>query len=207
MNCSKAQRLVQDFADGRLTDGLARELQRHVTDCSDCRVAQQRATRLQQLFALKRHEHAGAHYFDNFLDNFHRRLALEIAPRPTLWERMLGALHIQNVPSLRYGFANAFGVVLACGMVLRGLISMDLGSAVARTDALNFGASQVQTAPHSQPPRIASILPRTPGPASTAGSGALIIPIAARGEPSTPRYVLDRISLSPASYEVASIHF
>ena len=27
MDCSKAQRLVQEFADGRLTDGIARELQ------------------------------------------------------------------------------------------------------------------------------------------------------------------------------------
>ncbi len=211
MDCNHVQRRIQDLTDGRLTDGVARELQRHLADCSDCRVAQQRAARLQQLLAIKRHETPGQHYLDNFLDNFHRRLDLESAPRPILWERMLGALHIQTAPTLRYGFAHAFGVLFAFGMILRGMIATDFSSDVSRVDAMSFGSPHLQVAsvlpaPHSQPSRIASLLPRSPEPASTAG-GALILPVAARGEPSTPRYVLDRISLSPASYEVASIHF
>jgi hypothetical protein len=211
MNCSKAQRLVQDLAAGQLTDGVARELQRHVTDCTDCRVAQQRASRLQQLLSVKRHEQPGQDYFDSFLREFHHRLAEATAPQPTLWERMLGALHIQNVPTFRYGFAHAFGVVIAAGMILRGFISADASRDVSRLDALSFGTSQLQAAsslpaPHSMPPRIASLLPLSPDPTSSAG-GALILPIEPRSEPSTPRYVLDRISRSVSSYEVASIHF
>ena len=210
MNCDKAQRLGQDLAAGRLTDGVARELQRHVNDCTDCRVTQQRAARLQQLLTVKRHEQPGTDYFDGFLGEFHRRLAHATTPQPTLWDRMLGALRIQNVPTLRYGFAHAFGVVIAAGMVLRGLVAADVGREVAQAD-LGFGAPHWQAAsaspaPHSTPPKIASLLPRSLEPTSGAG-GALILPVVTPSEPSTPRYVLDRISLSPASYEVASIHF
>jgi len=211
MNCDKAQRLVQEFTDGRLTDGVARELQRHVNDCTDCRVAQQRATRLQQLFSVKRHEQPGQGYFDGFLREFHQRLAEATAPRPTLWERLLGALHVQSVPTLRHGFAHAFGVVIAAGMILRGLVSADASRDVSRLDALSFGTPQLQAAsalptPHSMPPKIASLLPQSLDSASSAG-GALILPIEPRSEASTPRYVLDRISRSASSYEVASIHF
>ena len=211
MDCDKAQRLVQDLTDGRLTDGVARELQRHVNDCTDCRVAQQRTARLQQLLSVKRHESPSPEYFGGFLHEFHRRLAVATAPQPKFWERALAALRIQNVPTLRYGFAHAFGVVIACGMVLRGLMTTDLASDVAQADALNFGTLHFQTAnalpaPHSQPRRIDGTLPRSVEPVPTAG-GALSIPVAPRDEPSSPRYVLDRISLSPPSYEVASIHF
>lgn len=208
MDCDKSQRLVQDLADGRLSDGVARELQRHMADCSDCRVAQQRAARLQQLLAVKRHEQPGEDYFAGFLGEFHRRLLQATTPQPSLWERVLDALHIENTLTLRYGYAHAFGVMIACGMIMRGMISADLPGNTSPDDTLSFNTPHLQTAstPHSQPERIAYTLPRSPEPASSAG-GALIIPVAPRGEPSSPRYVLDRISLSPASYEVASIHF
>jgi len=211
MNCDKAQRLIQDLADGRLNDGVARELQRHVGECTDCRVAQQRASRLQQLLAVKRYEKPGQEYLDGFLGEFHRRLAQATAPQPALWDRMLEALHIQSVPTLRYGFAHAFGVVLACGMILRGLISGDVGREVSQADAIRFGAPHWQAAsaspaPHSTPPRIAALLPSFSETASSAG-GALILPVEPAGESSSPRYVLDRISRSPSAYEVASIHF
>jgi hypothetical protein len=62
-------------------------------------------------------------------------------------------------------------------------------------------------ASHSTPAMaVASVLPRSAEP-SSAGS-VVIIPAAAQSdndEASAPRYVLDRIT--PASYEVASIHF
>jgi hypothetical protein len=211
MNCDKAQRLVQEFTAGRLTDGVARELQRHVNDCTDCRVAQQRATRLQQLLSVKRHEQPGPDYFDGFLREFHQRLAEATAPQPTLWERILGALRIQRALTFRYGFAHAFGVVIAAGMILRGLISADASRGVSQLDALSFGTPHLQAAsalpaPHSMPPKIASLLPESLEPAFSAG-GALILPVEPRSEASTPRYVLDRISRSAPSYEVASIHF
>jgi hypothetical protein len=211
MNCGKAQRLVQDFAAGQLTDGVARELQRHVTDCTDCRVAQQRAARLQQLLSVKRHEQPGQDYFDGFLREFHHRLAEATVPQPTLWERMLGALHIQNAPTFRYGFAHTFGVVIAAGMILRGLISADASRDVSQLAAMSFGTSQLQAAsalpaPHSTPPKIASLLP-VPSDFTSSAGGTLNLPVEPRSEPSTPRYVLDRISRAVPSYEVASIHF
>jgi hypothetical protein len=211
MDCNKAQRLVQDLADGLLTDGDAREVQRHLSDCTDCRVVQQRSDRLQQLLAVKRYEKPGAEYFDGFVGEFHRRLARVTAPQPTLWDWMLDALHIQNVPTLRYGFAHAFGVVLACGIILRGLISGDVGREVSQSDANRFGAPHWQAAsalpaPYSTPPRIAALLASSSETASSAG-GALILPVEPAGESSSPRYVLDRISRSPSAYEVASIHF
>jgi len=115
------------------------------------------------------------------------------------------------VPTLRYGFAHAFGVVLAIGMALRGLISADFSSDASQAAGLNFGTPHLQAAsalpaPHSTPPKIASLLPQPAESASSAG-GALIMPVETRSGPSTPRYVLDRINRTPASYEVASIHF
>jgi hypothetical protein len=100
---------------------------------------------------------------------------------------------------------------LAIGMALRGLISADLSGDASQVTGLGFGTPHLQAvstlpAPHSTPPKIASLLPRSPEPASSAG-GALIMPVETRSEPSTPRYVLDRINRSPATYEVASIHF
>ncbi len=208
MDCGKAQRLAQHLAEGRLADSQARELQRHLTECTDCRVAQQRLARLQQLLALKRHEHPGAPYFNGFLHEFHRRLAEATAPRPTWWERVLEALHVQNTLTLRHGYAQAFGVLLAVGMILRGLLTADLSGPTSST-ALDLNSPRLLSAdavPQSQPRKITSFLPRSPEPASSAG-GALIIPAVAHSEPNPPRYVLDRISLSPPSYEVASIQF
>jgi hypothetical protein len=209
MDCSKAQRLVQEFADGRLTGGIARELQRHLADCTDCRVTQQRTSRLQQLLAVKRHEKPREGYFDGFLAEFHSRVSHELAPRPTLWEQFLGALRIQGLPAFRYGFAPAFGLLVAFGMILRGMVSTHLDNDNSRSRPLNLESPHLSAsawpAPHSTPRAIASLLPRSPERSSV--SGALILPVAPRGEPASPRYVLDRISLSPSSYEVASIHF
>lgn len=208
MDCSKAQRLAPYLAEGRLADPTARELQRHLTECTDCRVAQQRLARLQQLLALKRHEHPGAHYFHGFLAEFHRRLDQATTPCPSWWERALEALHVQNTLTLRHGYAQAFGVVLAVGMILRGLLTADsAGPTSSSARDLNLPRWQSADAvPHSLPRKITSLLPRSPEPASPAG-GALIVPAVAHSEPNPPRYVLDRISLSPPSYEVASIQF
>jgi anti-sigma factor RsiW len=208
MDCRKAQRLAQHLAEGRLGDLPARELQRHLTECTDCRVAQQRLARLQQLLALKRHEHPGAHYFQGFLPEFHRRLAEATAPQPTWWGRALETLHVQNTLTLRHGYAQAFGVLLAVGMILRGLLSLDLSGPTSSTelDLRSARLLSADTVPQSQPRKITFLLPRSPEPAPPAG-GALIVPAVAHSEPNPPRYVLDRISLSPPSYEVASIQF
>lgn len=207
MDCIKAQRYAADLADHRLDEAAARELQNHLSNCSDCRVAQQRALRLQQLLSIKRRESPGAHYFDGFLYDFHRRL--QVAPAPSWWSRALRVLHVQEAPMLRYGFAHACGVVFACGMILRAVITADVAGNSSALEIPGFSTPNLQStlpAPQSTPRRIASILPRQPDPTSMAGS-ALIIPGLSRGELNASRYVLDRISLSPASYEVASVHF
>lgn len=197
MNCKQAQRLI-------LSDAANSDVQRHLADCSDCRVAQQRALRLQQLLTVKRHETPGQHYFDGFLDNFHRRLATTTAPQPTFWQRCCARLRIEPVPRLRYGFAHALGVAFAVALVSRTWITADLPINHAAEDSI---APQIATsslpAPQSMPRMIAASLPAQP-----AAPTALVFPaLATRPGFDAPRYVLDRFSLTPASYEVANIHF
>ena len=207
MDCIKAQRYAADLADHRLDQATAHELQNHLSNCSDCRVSQQRALHLQQLLSVKRHESPGAHYFDGFVNEFHRRL--EVAPTPSLWSEVLRFFHTQNAPVLRYGFAHACGVVFACGMILRAVMTGDVTGNSSALEIPPYGVPNLQStlpAPQSTPRRIASVLPRQPDPTLMAGS-ALIIPGLARDELIASRYILDRISLSPASYEVASFHF
>src|SRR5689334_1531558 len=107
MDCSKTQRLMNDLADGRLNESAAQSVQRHVAECSDCRVVQQRGLRLQQLLSVKRHECPGAEYFDSFLNDFHHRLALDPAPRLSIWQRFFNWIHVEPVFTIRYGFAHA----------------------------------------------------------------------------------------------------
>jgi hypothetical protein len=162
------------------------------------------------LIAVKRHEQPGGNYFESFLDDFHRRLATELAPRPGLVERVCQRLHIQHVPVMRYGFAQAMGVAVAVAMICRGLIATDWIADRGSEDRAFLESPHTVLAravpsPHSTPRTIASFLPPT-SEIPPAGS-ALIIPVPAHAVSGTPRYVLDHISVTPASYEVASIHF
>ena len=216
MDCRKAQSLFDDLTDGRLAEAVARELQRHVAECSDCRVASQRAARLQQLLTLKRHEQPSPVYFDNFLSEFHQRLEAETAPRVSLWDRIVNNLAIEPVRTWRYGFSGAMGMALAVVLIWRGFNSPDVippadtDQAFAPNPA-HILASSILPAPHSTPRSIAATLPdslrtvRDEVRASSAGSD-VIIPVTAPSASAT-RYVLDRIGVTPATYEVASIHF
>lgn len=200
MDCKQAQRLIlSDVANG--------DLQQHLRDCSDCRVSQQRALHLQQLLTVKRHETPGQPYFDSFLTNFHHRLAIETAPQPTVWQRVFTWLHIEPVPRLRYGFAHALGVAFAMALMWRGLVATDLPVNTDRRANQDFLTPELTTstlpAPHSTPRMIASALPAP----QLQSPSALVMPAVTMRDLSVPRYVLDRISLSPASYEVANIHF
>ncbi len=216
MDCRKAQRLFDDLTDGRLPETVARQLQRHVEECSDCRVAGQRAARLQQLLAMKRYEQPSPVYSNNFLSEFHQRLEAETAPRVSLWDRIVNNLAIEPVRTWRYGFSGAMGMALAVVLIWRGFNSSDVNppSDTDLTSAPNPAhilASSTLPASHSTPRSITSILPvslrstRDEVRASSAGSD-VIIPAAAPSANAT-RYVLDRIGITPANYEVASIHF
>ncbi len=213
MDCKKVQRIFDDFAEGRLPEATARQLSRHVEDCTDCRVMQQRAARLQQLLAVKRHEQPGAEYFSNFVGEFHRRLQAEADVRPAWWRRWAASFTVEPSLVWRYSFAGAMAVFFAFSIVSSRVI-LSAGRPAA-ADPLQSAAGMASPllaeaslpASHSTPTMaVASILPRSVQP-SSAGS-VVIIPAAASSdndEANAPRYVLDRIT--PASYEVASIHF
>jgi anti-sigma-K factor RskA len=91
------------------------ELQRHLDDCTDCRVLAQRATRLQRLLALKRYEQPPAGYHDNFLGEFHRRLAA-VTQRPTLAECWVDWW--SDVPVARLALVGAAAGLMVAGFVL-----------------------------------------------------------------------------------------
>lgn len=205
MNCSKAQQLFEDLSRDRLPEQLARQLHQHLDDCTDCRVMEQRAARLQRLLALKRHEQPAPQYFGNFLNEFHNRLG-ETTERVGVWERIIAqmenALTVKPGHIWRYGFAGAMATVLAIGTMWMGVRQPDrpTTAAIAPRLPLTFADDTLST-----PKSIAATLPAPPESAS-AGS-VLIMPATSRTESSTPRYVLDRIAIMPVSYEVASVHF
>jgi len=188
MNCRDTKELLHDFADGRLAEPVARQVQRHVAECSDCRVFQQREHRLQQLLAVKRHEKPDAAYLDNFLGEFHRRLAVEMTPQPGFWQQLGERFHLQPFPSFRLGYLHALGAALALVLIWRGLVAIELPASSERQDF---------SIPHSTPHMLTATLP----------ADRAMLPLLAQVALNTPRYVLDHIAAAPVRYEVASIHF
>ena len=211
MDCEKAQRLFDDLSQERLAPELAAEMRRHLTDCTDCRVLQQRDARLQRLLALKRYERPAPEYFDYFLTNFHKRLLAETQPRTGWRPRVSELWSAGQVLVWRYGFASAMGVALATGVMWMGLREMgDLGGG----DQMVAVSSPLALRPVAESSPVNASLPLPDlSHLATAGYDTpteenVVVPTAAtRPEPSTPQYVLDRISVAPASYEVARVYF
>ena len=125
MDCKKAQRLFDDLSHDRLSLERASEVRQHLADCTDCRVLEQRAARLQRVLALKRYERPSPEYFDNFLTEFHRRLLAETQPQMGWWKRALGGiddfLSAESMQVWRYGLASALGVTMVVGLMWTGL--------------------------------------------------------------------------------------
>ena len=217
MNCRQTQRLFDDMADGRLPEAVAQQLQRHLEECTDCRVTRQRSARLQQLLAVKRYEQPSPDYFGNFLREFHQRLEAETMPRVSFWERIVNNLAIEPVRTWRYGFSGAVGLALAVTMIWRGFSAPDVSARIglpagSLPSPIHLFASDDLPAKNPTPRTIAAILPlstrATRGETESASAGSVaIVPVDAHSELGAPRYVLDRIGVTPASYEVASIHF
>lgn len=182
MDCKKAQALYDDLADGLIAEPLATELRRHLDECTDCRVLRQRAVRLRQLLALKRHEQPPPVYFDNFVAEFHRRLAAE-ALRPSGWQRLVEAVRPEVTPIWRYGLAGVCAAVLALG----------------------FAWQAYRTVPSASPPKPVATV--APAPAAPLPAPVTPLPVAWHTEVSQPQYVLERIAITPASYETASVRF
>jgi hypothetical protein len=197
MNCKNAQRQFDDLADGRLPAPVADELRRHLAECTDCRVAEHRAARLQQLLALKRHEQPPTGYFDNFLDEFHHRLAVANAPKPNWWDRFIHHLTLEPVHVWRYGLAGAMGI-LVTGIVT--WWSLPAGNAPTANNAVQVLASNDTVA-------VPVVATTETEPASLSEPVGIIIPSHATDAPGEPRYVLDRLAVTPVSYEAANVHF
>jgi hypothetical protein len=115
----------------------------------------------------------------------------------------------------RYAFAGALTVFVAFGAITSRVIvsaSQPAGGDAPQTASVSsepLFASAPLPASHSMPTMaVASISPR-PAEPSLAG-GQVIIPAVAHDdvdEAGAPRYVLEKITDTPARYEVASIHF
>ncbi len=191
MDCKKAQRLYHELADGRVAEPMATALRRHLDECSDCRVFQQRAARLQQLLTLKRHEQPPPAYFENFLGEFHRRLALETM-RPVWWERLFSMITLDLPSTWRYGLAGACSLLLVLGFVWKA------------SDHLHGGASQPPVAAVTANPPVATVAHVS---TVSVDPKQAVAPSAWRTETSGPQYVLERIAVTPASYETASVRF
>ena len=210
MNCKKAQRLFDDLSRERLASELAADVRQHLTDCTDCRVLEQRAARLQRLLALKRYERPAPQYFDNFLTELHRRLLAETQPRTGWWRRVDDFLSTGQMQVWRYGFASAMGLALAAGLMWMGLRETnDLGG-IDQMAAVNPPLVVTPiTVPTPEAVTLRLAMPHVTQadyePATV--ENVVVPPAATRTESATPQYVLDRISVTPASYEVARVYF
>ena len=200
MDCKEAQRLFDDLSRGRLTFELAAEARQHLTDCTDCRVLEQRAARLQRLLALKRYEHPSPEYYENFLTEFHSRLLAETRPRARWWKQALGGiddfLSAESMQVWRYGLASATSLAVVVGLMWTGLRQTNefAGSVDQETTA---NSSLMVTIPHMASADYQLAM----------ADRVDLVPTMARSESTTPQYVLDRISVTPASYDVPNVHF
>ncbi len=218
MDCQKTQQLLDDLAHERLAPAIATQVRQHLADCTDSRVLEQRTVRLQRLLALKRYERPSPEYFDNFLSEFHGRVLAE-ARKIGWWERALGRMDdffaAESMRVWRYSFTSALGVAAAVGLAWMGLRQTGDPSMIAmdQTTAPSMSLAAAETMlppPHSTPQTIAASLPNLVSASSAdyqpASVGNVVL-VPSRTDFSTPRYVLDHLSVTPASYEVPSVHF
>ena len=219
MDCKKVQQLFDDLSHERLAPDAAAQVRRHLSECTDCRVVEQRSARLQRLLALKRYERPTPEYFDNFLSEFHSRLLTE-ARRTGLWEQVLeridGLLAVGSVRTWRYGLVGAMGLTLTMSMMWMSVRQTDdFGDVSAHirstTPSLVF-ADTMLPPPRSTPATIAAPLSDfahvAPADYQPATAGSVVIDSTPmHADSSAPRYVLDRLPVTAATYEVASVHF
>jgi hypothetical protein len=216
MDCKKAQPLFDDLAQNRLDAETALHVSQHLADCTDCRVLAQRAARLQRLLALKRYERPAPGYLNNFLSEFHDRVMAE-TQRPAWWERALGGIDsllvVGTMRVWRYGVASAMGVAVVVGVMWMSVFQTNAPDIAAADSSLVLANSQVTPTPsHSASDAIVAPVPASleavPGDDQPASAGSVdLVQASVRADDTAPRYVLDRIAVTPASYEVPNVHF
>ncbi len=196
--CADVQFWLDDLARDRLTEPVASELRHHLADCTDCRVAHQRGIRLQRLLALKRHEQPPPGYFDNFLGEFHQRLAAA-DNQPTVWERFANLGNLSVTGSWRLGLTGACAIALVAGLSWMGLRNSQEAVHAAR----DFPSPSFVVFAKPPPPALELSLEAAATATETLPGGLTLTTASAlRPAPAAPRYVLDEVPMTPVSYEV-----
>jgi hypothetical protein len=131
--------------------------------------------KLRRLLALKRYQRPPPQYFENFLDEFHRRQRAEPIRVAGWWERFVELLRGEPLLIARYALATA-ALVLLC------LNAYFISHPTAASHPPELASAQPGWTP-TLPPEV--FAQRTMLVASNAG----------------PHYVLDRVNIAPASYD------
>ena len=185
MNCRSAQPFLDDLARGTPAKGRLEAVKAHVSACPACSGAMDRTRRLQSLLALKRHELPPPAYFPNFTAEFHQRLAAVEARLPW-WQALLHRIE-WPAPALRYATATLAGALLTLGAFHWTQTNSIVPLPVAQRPLTE--TASLTTASAAPTPGL-TLIPATPTTATEADG-----------------YVLDRIAITPASYEGGSVRF
>lgn len=135
--------------------------------------------KLRRLLALKRHERPPQGYYENFLDEFHRRQRVEPIRRLGWWEQLAEFFRSEPLLAARYALAAA-AVLLLCVNIF-----VITNRSSSPTHNATTASSQQPFAPVPPPSAFAANELRPMLVASNAG----------------PQYILDRVNISPANYE------
>ena len=203
MNCRKAQRLVEGRYRRQRSESLELDLQQHLHDCTDCRVAQQRSARLQRLLSLKRYEQPDSHYFERFAGEFHQRLSAEMQDNGGWWSRWKTGLALPPFRAWSYGFATA--AAISCSVAFWWTAfhpaAQQRLAANAAPDLLD-SSQMVLPNSMSRPVPVPVYTPVHGFGTVSAGPPLVLSSFANSSLTDAPPYVLDRLTVSPVSYEV-----
>jgi len=144
--------------------------------------------KLRRLLALKRYEQPPRGYFDSFLAEFHRRQRTEPIRTRSWWEEWVEFLRGEPVIVARYALGGAIALLLCVNAFLLAQRPS------ASPDSSGITARDLWT-PVPPPSEFASSETRS-------GDGQRNRPTQLASNAS-PQFVLDRVNISPASYDAS----